>query len=378
MPVAAHTEFDVRLLPGLINPDVERIALAKQRQTAVWRGETPDKWPIIMHGPLTAQQEAIPSANYEEAFYDNERMLCSQMRHACAVANSGSDAVPSIRGNFGTATILACLGLEQDIFPDKMPWLQQRLSADEIAKLEPDDITIRGTFERGLEFMRYAREILVDSCPLYCMDTQGPLDLAHLVMGDEIFYAMYDDPPLVHHLLDIVVETNIRAHTWMKEASGEPLTRHVHGCAMYTETMGIRICEDTTAIIGRDAMDEFALPYTRQLARHFGGAWVHYCGRADYLSEAACNAPEIRAVNFGHVPGHEHDHPFEQDMQRCRDTGTVYWGSWPRRSGETGEQYLRRMYEWASQGYMVCQGGAAVGDNGFATVAEALEFWYAL
>jgi hypothetical protein len=164
----------------------------------------------------------------------------------------------------------------------------------------------------------------------------------------------------------------------MKEITGEPLDQHVHGNALYADTMGIRICEDTTAIIGREAMEQFALPYTRRLARHFGGAWVHYCGRADYLSEAACASPEIRAINFGHVPGREHDHPFEQDMQRCLETGTVYWGGWPRRPGENGKQYLRRMHEWARQGCMIPHCGPAVGENAFATAAEALDYWYGL
>ena len=134
MPVAAEPTFDVRRLPELLAPDHDRITTAKQRQTAVWSGQKPDKWPIIMHAPLTAEQEEIPGANYEEAFYDADRMLCSEVRGACGAANSGSDAVPSIRGNFGTGSILACLGLEQDVFPDKMPWLQQHLTAEQIAK----------------------------------------------------------------------------------------------------------------------------------------------------------------------------------------------------------------------------------------------------
>ena len=100
--------------------------------------------------------------------------------------------------------------------------------------------------------------------------------------------------------------------------------------------MGIRICEDTTAIIGADSIEEFAMPYTQRLARHFGGGWVHYCGRNDNLTEAVCRIPEIRAINFGHIPGHEHDHIFEEDMARCLKYGKVYNGDWPRRPEESG------------------------------------------
>jgi len=375
----ATRAFDVTRLPELYQVDEERTALAKQRQTAVWQEERADKWPIVFSAPLTPVQAEIPDPNYEEAFYDADLMLCSQVRGACAVANAGSDAVPSIRGNFGVGTILACLDLEQEVFPDKMPWPKQHLSREQIARLESDDIQIQGTFARGLDFMRRAKEVMGDTLAIYCMDTQGPLDLAHLVMGDEFFYALYDDPPFVHHLLDLCVELGIKAHTWMKEISGESLDQIHHSNGLYAENMGIRICEDTSAIISPHAIETFAAPYAQRLARRFGGAWVHYCGRNDFLTEAMCAVPEVRGINFGHIPGHEYDHPFEADMQRCLDSNTVYWGNWPRFAGESGREYLDRMHRWASQGCLITSGNAALdGDDGFPNVQEALAYWYSL
>ena len=46
--------------------------------------------------------------------------------------------------------------------------------------------------------------------------------------------------------------------------------------------------EVPTVLISPAAIEEFAVPYTRRLAQRFGGAWVHYCGRADFLTEAMC------------------------------------------------------------------------------------------
>ena len=118
------------------------------------------------------------------------------------------------------------------------------------------------------------------------------------------------------------------------------------------------------------------MPYTRKLASHFGGAWIHYCGRNDWLTEAACSIPEIRGINFGHIPGQEHDHCFADDMQRCATTKKVYWGDWPRLAGESGGQYLERLHHWASQGCLIPSGNAALGENGFRGVEEALDYWY--
>jgi uroporphyrinogen-III decarboxylase len=357
--------------------DRERIALAQKRQAAVFRGERPDRWPVMLHGGLTDEQKRIPTPNLQEAFNDVDMMLCQQLRGACSAANSNSDAVPSVRGNYGVGVLLATLGLEQMTFPDKMPWPQEHLSKEQIADLSVDDIELQGTFARALDYMRRHMAIMKGEPAVYCMDTQGPFDLAHLVMGDEIYYAMHDDPELVHHLLEFCLALSIRAHELMKAISGEGQNECYHSNSLYADNLGIRICEDTTALISPDAMQTFALPYTRRLAQHFGGAWVHYCGRNDHLTRFCCEMPEIRAINFGLIPGHLHDHPFEADMQRCAATGTVLFGNWPRFAGESGKDYLQRMYAWAERGVLIPQVGAALdGEEPMSSREAVLDYWY--
>jgi hypothetical protein len=377
--VDTKRDFRVAELRDLYIVNHDRIELAKERQASVFRGETPDKWPALLNAPLTEKQKRIPSPNYTEAFDDIDMMMCQQMRSACSTANANSDAVPSIRGNYGVGVLMSVIGLEQLTFPDKMPWPQDHLTRDQVAKLTVDDIEIKGTFGRGLEFMRRHMELMGAQPAAYCMDTQGPFDLAHLFLGDDIYYAIYDDPPLVHHLLEFCLELNIRTHEMMKEISGEGRNECYHSNRLYADNMGIRICEDTTAIISPDSMQEFAMPYTRRLAQHFGGAWVHYCGRNDHLTRFVCEIPEIRGINFGHIPGNVHDHPFEDDMKICADTRTVYFGNWPRFDDESGEDYLRRMYKWSEQGVLIADIGPALrGAQPMPSSEAVLDFWYSL
>ena len=373
--------FDVLSLSELYSVNAGRIELAKKRQTALWEGSKPDRWPLCLDGDLTEEQEKIPQYSIGEAFYNADHMLCNNVKAACRAGNSGSDSVPSMRANMGTGMTLACLGLEQQVFDDRMPWLKSHLSKGEISALSPDDITIQGTFERAMDYMRRFIEVMGDRVPVYCPDTQGPLDLAHLLMGDDIFLECYDDPPFVHHLMEICLELGIRVHTWVKELTGEPLDSIYHGNSLYAENMGVRICEDTTVLLNPDHIEEFAMPYTRRLAAHFGGAWVHYCGRNDNLTKAVLKVPEIRGINFGHIPGHEHDHPFEEDMELIRDVGKIFFGSWPLFEGENPKEYLHRLHRWASQGCLLPQIGAqnvvGMGD-GFSSREAVLEYWYSL
>ena len=373
------SRVDTEALVQLYEPDMKRITLGKERQSAVWRGETHDKPPVVLIAPLSAAQQRIPDPDFAAAFADITFMICGELRKACGIANSCSDGVPSVRGNYGTGQLLSCLGLEQRVFPDKMPWLKEHLTREQLARLTPGDIRVQGTFERGLEFMRRHRELFGDKLPLLCMDTQGPLDLLHLLLGDDIFYLFYDDPSLVRHGLDICLELGIRGHELMKEISGEAANECHHMQGFYSPTTGIRICEDTTAIVGPDIIEQFAVPYACRLAEHFGGAWVHYCGRSDALTEAVCAEPVLKGLNFGHIPGHEHDHVFEEDMHRCRDSGTVYFGAWPRRPGENGKAYLRRLHEWASQGVLIPLANPALqGEDAIPSIDQALDFWYSL
>lgn len=369
--------FAVDRIPDLVTFDTARIRLAEKRQSALWEGRVPDKWPCIMGGRLKPEQEEIPHYNYKEAFEDKERMLCTEVRGALSMANSDSDGVPSLRVNFGTGILPACFGLEQQIYEDKMPWLLSHLTKEQASKLDPEKIEPAGSFAMGLEYMKFYREILGDTLPIFCMDTQGPFDLAHLLIGDDLFMQMYDDPAYVHHVMEVCLSLNIKAHTWMKQIADEARSVIHHSNCIYGENMGIRICEDTTALLGPDAIAEFAMPYTRRAAQHFGGAWVHYCGWNEHLTKAILAIPEIRGINFGHIPGHEQEVPFEASMEWTHAAGKVYFGSWPRFKGETSRAYLDRMYSWASKGALLPMLGNAVDKDGeFATTEAVLEYWY--
>ncbi len=371
---AGKEDFDISALPDLYDPDREWLENAKRAQAALWRGgKAAGDPPLIVHAHLSPEQEAIPSYNNLEIFCDADRMLCEELREACRIANAKSSGIPSIRANLGTGICLACIGLEQEVFPDKMPWLQQHLSKEEAGNLQPDDIRPRGSFARGLEMMKRFRRITGDSPAVYCMDTQGPFDLAHLMIGDEIFYLYYDDPELFEHVMEISLEIGIRTHTWMKEINGERKNEMYHRNKLYADSVGIRICEDTTAIVGPELIEK-ALEYSQRLARHFGRAWIHYCGRNDHLTAAACQIPEFCGINFGIIPGHEQDHDFDADLSLCRDTGTVYFGNVPMLPGETAANYLRRLHKWATEAVLIPVADAAIGEE-FPDHDSILDYW---
>ncbi len=371
------SEFDVRRLKEYLDFDYEHMKRSRERQCRAWRREKLDVPLLFIGDKLTKKQEEIPAYDLKQVFTDKVKMLCREARSACSTGNGRSDSVPSIRANLGTGIMLSCLGLEQETFPDKMPWLHERLTKEQISKLTPDDIKQQGSFARGLDMMRYFKETMGDALPIYAMDTQGPFDLAHLMMGDDIFLELYDDPKFVHHMLEICLEIGIKTHRWMKEAIGEPMTALHHSNAIYSDSFGIRICEDTTALLGDEQIREFAVPYSKRLASSFGGAWVHYCGYNENLTDAILEQPEFKALNFGHIPGHEQEIDFFANMEKFARTGKLNYNGWPRFPDETPEAHIIRMHKCASQGILVpCMGvNEAFIKAGFNTAADVIGYW---
>jgi hypothetical protein len=372
--------FDVTALPEYLDFDYDHIEKSRKRQCDCWRGEKLDTPLLFIGGTLTQKQEQIPEYDLKQIFTDKSKMLCREVRGACAAANGHSDTVPSIRANLGTGIMLATLGLEQDTFPDKMPWLTEHLNKEQISRLTPDDIKQRGSFARGMEMMRYFREVMGDSVPIYVMDTQGPFDLAHLMLGDELFIQLYDDPPFVHHLMNLCLEMGIKAHRWMKEAVDEPLTSLHHCNSLYSDSFGIRICEDTTVMLNPDHIEEFAMAYSRRLAREFGGAWVHYCGYNEHLTDSILGSPEFKVLNFGHIPGHEHEIDFYLNMEKFENSGKVNFNGWPRFPDESPEEYFSRLHKFASRGVLapIFWPWDDISQTGFCSTSEIIDFWRSL
>jgi hypothetical protein len=96
-------------------------------------------------------------------------------------------------------------GLEQTYFPDKMPWLLQHLTLDQLKSYTSADIVLSDQMRRGLEQMRYMKQMLEGTgIEVFPMDLQGPIDMAHLLL-ETYFLWFYDDPDAMHHVVSSCV-----------------------------------------------------------------------------------------------------------------------------------------------------------------------------
>jgi len=367
VPVAES--LDVPPLLEVVGIDPARMAENEARHLAVQNEG--GYIPILCSAPLTEEQErALPcTANIHEEYHSDAKTLVNGLRSAAGVANADSDTTPAIRANTGAGTIATPFGVTYEVFEDKMPWISEHVRLADLDDFDADTAPPGDVLELALERSRYLAEQLRGSgITTFCFDTQGPFDAAHLVIGDEIFYAMYDEPDRVHHLLDNCTRMIIRATRLYKEATGEPTNGGRHG--NFAMKGGIRICEDTSTLLNRHQIHEFVVPYTRRLLQAFGGGWVHYCGDNAHLYEAVMDhIPEYYTINFGDAA--RHDLPAVID--ECIEKGKTYFGWLPREESEDTRSYFERALSFTrgtGRGLLFCP---ELSDD--VPAAEAVRLW---
>lgn len=315
----------------------------------VLRGQTVDRLPLIFYKPKNASTPGR-TYNLKEQFYDKSKMLIGHLEEIEECVANAYDAPLCIRPNFGTVFIPSAFGLAYKVFEDKYPWIDSHLTKEEIKKYKEPDIQQQDLVMKAVEYIQYFKEIVPNYIHIYQPDTQGPFDLAHLVLGDDLFYEMHDDPIFVHYLMEICTEMYIKVSKIMKNAIGERISECYHGHALargiFIQNGGVRISEDSATLISPNQIEEFVIPYVKKALNEFGGGFIHFCGKNQYLLDSFLQLEEVRAINLGNPEMYD----FRTTMDKFLLNNKCYFGSWPSYEDEDIEHYVYRMKEASNGG----------------------------
>ena len=339
---------------GLLKPDFEVLEKGKQRQAAVGKSKPTDYLPLVINGVPVSEREKYCQHgkdycqyNHRERFYDKRKMLFEQIFGLISTSRSNSDAQLTVNTNLGAGFAPGILGLKQLVFEDKEPWLQERLSKEKISQLSPKDlkdVNTKGLMPRALEYIDYFKKTLVNKA-LVCIYPDilwGPFSLAHLIRGDDIFTDLYDDSKFVHHLMEISTLLYVKSATALKKALGEPKESGYFG-NFYMGDSGVWSNEGTAVLLSPSQLEKFVFPYLEKAYKSFGGAVVHFCGRADYLLDPLLDLPEVKGINIGEP--HLQKLSYEKIMHKLLDKGKTYYGGWSKNEGESRKNYFKRMLQ---------------------------------
>lgn len=321
----------------------------KNRIADVLENREVDVLPLIFWRP---QNISVPGKTYDmkEQFYDKEKMLYGHLEEIVDCAHNTFDAQLCLRPNFGTIFISSMFGLEYKVPKDTFAWVTSHLSKEGIKRCKLPDLDKTDLMKRAIEYIQFFKEKLPEWIHIYLPDTLGPFEIAHSVYGDNLFYDIYDDPNFIHSLLDICTELYIQVTEKLKKVIGEDRENCYHGHALvrgiYMRNGGARISEDSATLISPRHIDKFVIPYDKKALEAFGGGFIHFCGKNDYLLESFLNLNEVRAINLGNPEMYD----FDIIMRKFIEYKKCYFGLWPKIGEKNLEEYIYRMKDATAGG----------------------------
>jgi hypothetical protein len=187
--------------------------------------------------------------------------------------------IPNIKPNLGIGIIAAAFGCGETPNDEADPWIKALISEDnldDVHKLVMPDPAANPVYQRAwarAEFMKKNSPL-----PLRIVNVPSPLVTASLIWEYTSFIeALMIYPDEVHVLMDKITKATI---AYVKEQFRRIDNLHSvsHEFWYVPREAGVRISDDTAALLSPNLYREFGVKYNSEISRAFGGVVVHSCG----------------------------------------------------------------------------------------------------
>ena len=244
--------------------------------------------------------------NINDAIDDYDLMLRHQLADVSASLNRKNRNL-CVRANYGTGILSSLFGAEIFYMPRKTNTLPTTKAVNDTewiaAKVGEGIPNLQNGFgAKVFEFGQICAEVFekypkIKKCvKVYHPDLQGPLDICELLWGGEMFYAMYDEPELVHEMLSLITKTYSAFMDKWYDIFPRNEEMNPHWNSIYHKG-SILLRDDSAMNLSPEAYREFAFSYDNQLLEKYGGA-VHFCGRGDHYIDILCTCPHLYGINM--------------------------------------------------------------------------------
>ncbi|MDR1931945.1 MAG: uroporphyrinogen decarboxylase family protein [Spirochaetales bacterium] len=266
-------------------------AAKKKVIEAVWRLEDVDEVPFVVEvGPF----HAATSDYYDD---DAAELKWNEDYHR------GREAVydygmPNIKPNLGISVIAAAFGCEQTVNDEADPWVKAFIreeNAEDVHKLKVPDAE-NPVFQKAWRRIEYMQSH--SDMPLRLVNVPSPLVSASLIWDYTSFIeATMIFPDEVHVLMQKVTEATI---FYIKEQLKRIKNLYTMGHEMVyiPRDVGVRISDDTAALMSPDLYREFGVKYNAMISEAFGGIVVHSCGDVQNVVAPMMEIPGIAGLDF--------------------------------------------------------------------------------
>ena len=293
-------------------------------------------------GDFFQYDEASNLYPYQEAFNDPEKMMYNELIKTVFAGSIYSsiqmkDYFPlQIRSNHGIGIIASMFGMETRILNDSLPFVIPIQDKDEIKKIVkrgiPDFKTSLG--QRVFDTHQFYHEKLkkypkcAKGIKITHPDMQGPFDIAHQIIGSDIFLLLYDKRDLIHELLELITQTYIQYRKfiednyYLSDKADEEMI-YIHGDICYGKVV---IKDDTPQVsLSPKMYEEFAWKYNKKIFDEFKGTY-HCCGKInDHIYKLLDKHKNVRGINYGNPELHNIKDIYRKNKDKKRVIYTWGW-----------------------------------------------------
>jgi len=207
---------------------------------------------------------------------------------------------PNIKPNLGIGTIAAAFGCEQTVNDEADPWIKSIINednVDDVHKLKIPDPENNAVFAAVWKHLDALSRL--SPLPLRMANVASPLVTASMIWDYTAFIeSLLIFPDEVHVLLEKVTEATILyIREQFKRIKNLFSVGHESICPI-PRFAGVRVSDDTAALLSPDLYREFGVKYLNKISREFGGIVVHSCGDVQFVVSAMMEIEGLKGLDF--------------------------------------------------------------------------------
>nr|MDR3172311.1 uroporphyrinogen decarboxylase family protein [Treponema sp.] len=268
------------------------IETKKKLIAANWRLEDIDEVPFVIEvgpfHPATKEfyDDDAAELRWNEEFHQKRELIYDY-------------GFPNIKPNLGINIVAAAFGCEYKVNNEADPWISPLIrdgNEEDVYKLKVPDPVNNPLFQKAWQRIEWLESH--SSMPLRVVNVPSPLVTASLIWDYTSFIgATLEYPDEVHALLEKVTEATI---LYIREQFKriKNLYSVSHEFWHVPREVGVRVSDDTAALLSPNLYREFGVKYNAMIAKEFGGIVVHSCGNVQHVVGAMMEIPGLRGLDF--------------------------------------------------------------------------------
>jgi hypothetical protein len=206
---------------------------------------------------------------------------------------------PNIKPNQGINIVAGAFGCECKVNDEADPWVNciiREENTGDVYNLKVPDPVNNFYFEQAWKHIEALQT--KSNIPLRAVNVPSPLVTASLIWDYTSFIeATLVYPDEVHVLLEKITQATI---SYIREMLKRITNLYgvSHEFWYIPKEAGIRVSDDTAALLSPDLYREFGVKYNAMIAKEFGGIVVHSCGDVSNVVQAMMEIPCLRGLDF--------------------------------------------------------------------------------